>query len=605
MIKFNSSFQNFKQWLQEFIPKQPRLSPQDEDRCRAHFIRVDATQTSLGMLLFLMLVVPSFANDYQFFGQSTAFYMLTGLRIVIILSSVIFIIFIRKVKSPDLYDRIVALWQLISIIVVLAVNLSRPADYYMFAAIDISIISTMYIVFRSRFAIQATLASAFTIADLSIILLTKDLTDPALRAIVAGYILANGLGMTALWMLNISRHSEFLSHEQETAALKEKQRLEAEKYRQSRLESIGSLAGGIAHDFNNILTGIIGNIDMANEALDAHNNDEVKLRLKDAMHASEQGKNLSSQILNFARGNTPDMKTIALQELIREATGFSLHGSNVKSQISLDEALWPVEADKDQISQVISNLVINARQSMPGGGIVKISARNITRGSTGENREVRFVMLEIEDNGPGIPPDKLNRIFDPFFTTREGGYGMGLPVAYSIIKKHGGFIEAQSIMGAGSLFYVYLPASDKRPQIEKQDADGSLKAGSGRILLMDDEESIRELLLRGLERAGYTAEAASNGAEALAMYHKTIDSGKPYDAVVLDLTIPGGMGGLETIKELQKLNPHVIAIASSGYSDDPIMASYKQYGFSGILVKPYTISVLLSTLGKALHEDKN
>jgi signal transduction histidine kinase len=155
-------------------------------------------------------------------------------------------------------------------IVVLAINLSRPADYYMFAAVDISIISTMYIVFRSRFAIQATLASTFTIADLSIILLTKDLTDPALRAIVAGYILANCLGMTALWMLNISRRHEFLSREQETAALKEKQRLEAEKYRQSRLESIGSLAGGIAHDFNNVLTGIIGNIDMADEALDAH-----------------------------------------------------------------------------------------------------------------------------------------------------------------------------------------------------------------------------------------------------------------------------------------------------------------------------------------------
>jgi signal transduction histidine kinase/CheY-like chemotaxis protein len=568
-------------------------------------MQVDAMQTSLGMLFFLLLVVPSFANDYHFFGSSTLFYLFLGLRIIIILCSIIFIVFIRRVKTPALYDRIVALWQLISMIVVLAINLSRPADYYMFAAVDISIISTMYIVFRSRFAIQATLASTFTIADLSIILLTKDLTDPALRAIVAGYILANCLGMTALWMLNISRRHEFLSREQETAALKEKQRLEAEKYRQSRLESIGSLAGGIAHDFNNVLTGIIGNIDMADEALDAHNNDEVKHRLKDAMHASEQGKNLSNQILNFARGSTPDMKTIAQQELIREATEFSLHGSNVKSQISLTEDLWPVEADKNQISQVISNLVINARQSMPGGGIVKISARNITRGSVGENQEVRFVMLEIEDNGPGIPTDKLNRIFDPFFTTREGGYGMGLPVAYSIVKKHGGFIEAQSIMGAGCLFYVYLPASDKKPQPVIEAPKESSKPGGGYILLMDDEKSIRELLLRRLEKAGYTAEAAGTGDEAVAMYRRAMDSGRLYDAVVLDLTIPGGMGGLKTIKELQKLNPRVIAIASSGYSDDPIMSSYRQYGFSGILVKPYTISVLLSPLEKALLENKH
>jgi signal transduction histidine kinase/ActR/RegA family two-component response regulator len=555
------------------------------------------------MLFFLLLVVPSFANDYQFFGLSSSFYLFLAIRIIIIACSIAFIIFIRKIKNYQLYDRIVLLWQMVSIITVLFINLSRPADYYMFAAVDISIISTMYIVFRSRFAIQATLASAFTIADLSIILLTKEPSAPALRAIIAGYILANCLGMTALWMLNISRFREFLSHEQETAALKENQRLEAEKYKQSRMEAVGTLAGGIAHDFNNVLTGIIGNIDMATEALDADNVEEVRGRLKDAMHASEQGKNLSRQMLDFARENAPDMKTLDLHELIREATNFSLHGSNIKSEISLNEDLWPVEADKNQMYQVISNLVINARQAMPKGGIIKISAHNISRGNTGATGEDKFVLLEIEDNGPGIPPDKLERIFDPFFTTKEGGYGMGLPVAYSIVKKHGGFIEAQSIMGAGTFFYVYLPASDKKPQPVNKVAEEPLKKGSGHILIMDDEEAIKRLLVQGLKKAGYEVEAASNGNEALILYHKAIGSGKPYDAAILDLTVPGSMGGIETLKELQKLNPDIIAIASSGYSDDPVMSNHKKYGFSGALIKPYTIPELLSRLNKTLRND--
>lgn len=593
-----------KQRLSKLLPSLPHLSPEDEASYRARFLQVDAIQTSLGMFFFLALVVPTFFNDYQFFGLSMTFYLLTALRVVVIVCSVFFIIFIRRIKNYVLYDRVVAIWQMLSIFVVLSINLTRPPDYYMFVAVDISIISTVYIVFRSRFITQVAQALAFTIADLSIILIAKDVPAPSLRAIIAGYILANCLGMTALWMLNAARRREFLSQEQKASALKENQRLEAEKYKQSRLESIGALAGGIAHDFNNVLTGVIGNIDLAGEALNAHNNDEANLRLKDAMRASEHGKRLSRQLLTFAKGGAIDMKVIALPELVREATAFSLQGSNVTSEIVLAEGLWPVEADASQISQVISNLVINARQSMPDGGTVKVNARNITRGGKGEARGFKFVLLQIEDSGPGIPAENLDHVFDPFFSTRESGYGLGLPVAYSIVKKHGGFIEVQSIAGAGTFFYVYLPASEKPPAPAETPTAIPLQPGSGRILLMDDDQAIRKLMVTGIRQAGYTADAAGDGREAVALYREAFESGQPYDAVVLDLTVPGGMGGKETVLELQKVNPHVAAVASSGYSDDPILASYKEYGFTSALAKPYTVAALLAMLDKAIRENR-
>jgi CheY-like chemotaxis protein len=279
-----------------------------------------------------------------------------------------------------------------------------------------------------------------------------------------------------------------------------------------------------------------------------------------------------------------------------------LRGSNVTAEISLADSLWPVETDKGQISQVVSNLVINARQAMSSGGVVKISARNITRGGEGEARGVKFVLVQVEDSGPGIAEENLDRIFDPFFNSRESGCGLSLPVAYSIVKKHGGFIEVQSIVGAGTFFYVYLPASEKTPAPVEAPSTTPPHPGSGRVLLMDDDEVIRKLLLRGVRQAGYTADSTGNGAEAVALYRQAFEVGDPYIAVVLDLTVPGGMGGQEAVKELQKLDPQVTAIASSGYSDNPVLANYKAYGFRSALAKPYTVSTLLSALDEAIHE---
>lgn len=597
-----STYESLKHKLKNLTGFPLRLSTQDENRYRTQFLHDDAFQTSLGMIFFLVLVLPSFFNDYQFLGFSTTFYLMVTLRLASLAASILFIIFIRKVKNYIIYDRLLAVWQVLSLFVVLCINLTRPPDYYMFVAVDITIISTIYIVCRSRFFTQVVQALTFTAIDLSIVIITKDVPLPSLRAIIAGYILANGLGMSALWLLITARRREFLSHEQETLALKENQRLEEERNRQSRLESVGVLAGGIAHDFNNVLTGVIGNLELANEALASHNHNEARLRLVEAARASEHGKMLSKQLLTFAKGGVPAIQTVALPEVIREAVAFSLHGSTVTADINLCDGLWPVEADKSQISQVISNLVINARQAMPGGGLIKISARNITRGGQGEARGAKFVLVQVEDSGEGITPENLEHIFDPFFTTKESGYGLGLPVAYSIVKKHGGFIEAQSIGGAGTFFYVYLPASEKTPVKAETIPESTAQPGSGRILVMDDDEVIRRLFLKGIQQAGYTVDSASDGIEAVALYKKARESGQPYDAVVLDLTVPGGMGGQDVVKELYKVDPNVTAIASSGYSDNPVLSDYKRYGFRSALAKPYAISTLLTVLSKSLGE---
>jgi signal transduction histidine kinase/CheY-like chemotaxis protein len=586
------------------FPARPRFSPKDEERYRAEFLQIDELQAGMGMAVFLVAFVISAVNDYAFLGLSTRFYLLEALRFVAVISSIFFIIFVRRVKGHVQFDRIVIGWQILGLLTVVLINLSRPPDYSMFVVADVIVVAALYIVFRSHFIFQTLLALALTAADLSIIILTKHLPHPELRAIVASYILANGLGITVLWLINIARRREFLARDQEAASLKETHRLEVEKFKQSRLESIGVLAGGIAHDFNNALTGIIGNIDLASSALCEDKQEEAGQRLKDALSASERAKNMSMQLLTFAKGGVPEMKTVSLPELIKETITFSLQGSNIAPKINIGENLWPVEGDSGQLSQVFSNLLINARQAMNAGGRIKISASNVDPGAAVGTRAGKFVLIQVEDNGPGIPGENLDHIFDPFFTTKESGHGLGLAVADSIVKKHGGFIEVQSRVGAGTRFDVYLPASDRTPEKTKNRRPAASYRRSGRILVMDDDEVIRKLVMHSVQLAGYTVSAAADGAGAVDIYRKGMENGEPYDAVILDLTVPGGMGGKEAITELKKLDPNVRAIASSGYSDDAVMANFRQFGFKESLPKPYSISALLSVLEKAAPGEK-
>jgi CheY-like chemotaxis protein len=295
---------------------------------------------------------------------------------------------------------------------------------------------------------------------------------------------------------------------------------------------------------------------------------------------------------------------VSIAELLEESALFTLRGSNVKCEFSLPDDLWSIEVDRGQMSQVITNLVINANEAMPEGGILAIGAKNtvIKRKGALPLPKGDYVEITVEDYGVGIPKKHLGRIFEPYFTTKQKGTGLGLATTYSIIKNHDGYITVESEPGVGTTFYIYFPAS-KKPVTKKEEVEEAVQAafqGRKRILVMDDEETIRDMLSNMLSTAGFEVELASDGKEAIERYEKAMELGQPFDAVIMDLTIPGGMGGKEAIKKLIEIDPDVKAIVSSGYSTDPIMADFRKYGFSAVMTKPYSISEMERTLRRML-----
>ncbi len=376
-----------------------------------------------------------------------------------------------------------------------------------------------------------------------------------------------------------------------TRDITERKRAEEELLRTQKLESISVLAGGIAHDFNNLLAAIMGNVSLA--MLDISPGNEAHTRLVNAEKASLRAQDLTQQLLTFSKGGTPVKTVTSLGTLIKETAGFSLRGSKVKCELVLPGDLWPVEADEGQITQVINNLVINADQAMQDGGIVTIRGENIALGARDVPplREGNYVKISVRDRGAGIPKEHLTKIFDPFFTTKQKGNGLGLAVSYSIIKKHEGHIAVESEPRTGTTFSLYLPASAGE-KAEKRTVDNAPIRGRGKILVMDDEQSVGEMAKAMLQTLGYEVECVEDGTQAIERYQQAVKSGKPYDAIIMDLTIAGGMGGKEAIKKLLEIDPRVKAIVSSGYSNDPVMAGYKNYGFHGVISKPYRIKDL-------------
>ena len=378
----------------------------------------------------------------------------------------------------------------------------------------------------------------------------------------------------------------------------EKRKMEEELFKASKLESIGTLAGGIAHDFNNILAGIIGNITLAK--LNSSSEDKIFKILTKMEKASFQAKDLTNQLLTFAKGGAPVKKVTLIKDLIKNSVRFALTGSSTGCNFSIPDDLWPVEIDENQIGQVINNLIINAVQAMQAGGVIKVIAENIYIDSEKvlPLNEGRYVKLSIKDMGTGISKEDLDKIFDPYYTTKEKGSGLGLSITYSIIKKHNGYITVESEVGVGTTFYIYLPAFEGEELTTEQKKENELIVGKGRILVMDDEPILRDVSGEMLRYIGYEVDFAENGKETIELYKKAKESGNPFDVVILDLTIPGGMGGEKAIKKLIKIDPGIKAIVSSGYSDDPIMASFSEYGFSGVILKPYKIQELSEVLHK-------
>jgi PAS domain S-box-containing protein len=390
----------------------------------------------------------------------------------------------------------------------------------------------------------------------------------------------------------------------------ERQKMEEELRRAQKLESVGVLAGGIAHDFNNILTGIINNLFLAKTGMNT-NQDAYRL-VNDAEEAAFRASRLTQQLLTFAKGGVPVKKVYAIRPLIEESIGFYLSGSRVDYTLEFAENLLSVEVDRGQFEQVMSNLLINAEQAMPNGGTVEVKTENRAFLVEGINHDPfessrlldlkpgYYVKISISDNGPGIPAEIINKIFDPYFSTKEKGSGLGLSIVYSIIKQHGGYIAVDSQPGKGSVFAVYLPASNSDPVSETKAISSQLSGKKAHILIMDDEISIRNSISELLKKMGYEATVAREGREAIKLYADSLGTETQFDIVILDLTVPGGMGGEECMLHLRKLNPDVCAIVSSGYSNSSILSGHKVLGFKDVLVKPYRIEELTSKINALL-----
>jgi PAS domain S-box-containing protein len=382
----------------------------------------------------------------------------------------------------------------------------------------------------------------------------------------------------------------------------EERRIEEELRNAQKLESVGVLAGGIAHDFNNYLSAILTNTSMAKIFM--YQGEFGYERLEEAEKVIHHAQNLTKQLLTFSIGGAPIKQTASIGELIKESAGFAIRGSNVKSEFSIPEDLWSVDVDGGQLSQAINNLVMNADQSMPDGGSIHISAENVTVDGDRSSglEEGKYVHIAVRDEGPGIDKEIMPKIFDPYFTTKDGGSGLGLATTYSIIEKHDGDIRVGSEKGKGATFHIYLPASSGRPVASLQKEKHEL-IGKGKILVLDDEEMFLDAICDGLTLFGYKVKGVKEGSDAVDEYQKAIEEGDPFDAVVMDLTIPGGMGGKLTMKELQGIDPDVKAIISSGYSNDPIMSDYARYGFKSVLAKPYGIEELCALLLDVISQD--
>jgi PAS domain S-box-containing protein len=383
----------------------------------------------------------------------------------------------------------------------------------------------------------------------------------------------------------------------------EKLLLSEERLKTQKLEAIGVLAGGIAHDFNNLLQGLFGYLSMAKITLDQKERSLAMLeQAEQALHLSV---NLTKQLLTFSKGGKPVKSLLSLRTLLENSVKFALSGSRAGCRIECGEDLWMVEADEGQIGQVIQNIVLNADQAMPLGGTVTVSAKNVAAPGQSHVHALgkgNYVLIEIQDSGIGIPEQYLEKIFDPYFSTKEKGSGLGLATSYSIVRNHGGLIDVASEPGKGTTFSIALPAAaaTNTPAAVRTSARAGRR---GKVLLMDDEELVRTISGEMIREDGHEVEFAEDGQTAIEKYKAAREAGAPFDIVILDLTVRGGLGGKETIKALRAIDPGLKAVVSSGYSDDSAVADYKAHRFDACLTKPYEFGKLRETLSVLLDNE--
>jgi signal transduction histidine kinase/ActR/RegA family two-component response regulator len=388
------------------------------------------------------------------------------------------------------------------------------------------------------------------------------------------------------------------STEQLKNEIKQREEIEEELLRSRKLESLGVLAGGIAHDFNNFLTVVLGNVEMVKLQLDR--NQPVQEILDRTATACERAALLASQLLTFAKGGAPVRQLVSIAALVRDGVDLARAGAPTSIDVLISEDLKCAEVDPGQIGQVLHNILLNARQAMGEGGIIEVHARNVvSAGAQGADTRVR---ISIRDFGCGIPVEVLPRIFDPYFTTKPGGRGLGLATSYAIVAKHGGSLSVESRLGHGTVFRIDLPASQEIPSLPAPTVREA-QSGTARLLVMDDEEDLRLLLKTALTSLGYEVHIARDGAEAIALCEDAIALGRGFDAVLLDLTVSGGMGGVEGAAKLKELDPSLKLIVSSGYSDATVMSDFRRFGFDDVIPKPWKIADLGDVFQRVLVSD--
>ena len=381
-------------------------------------------------------------------------------------------------------------------------------------------------------------------------------------------------------------------------------RMQQELIKSERLEALGVLAGGIAHDFNNILTAIVGNISIVKENL-LKIDPKLYERLEKAEWAIERAQRLAKQLLTFSTGGAPVLMNESIGDILKETLSFLLAGTNIKLNLNIQEELPLLEIDKDQINQVIQNLTLNAIDAIGHGGILQVSATKVK--SSEEKQYILkngdYIKITFRDNGPGIPIELKDRIFDPFFTTKQNGTGLGLSIAYSIIKKHGGYIFVENHPEGGAIFYLFLPFKENSRPLERNIYNNNTNSVSGnivknkmRILLMDDEEIVCDVVKEMINFLGHECYVVRNGEEAIEAYKRGMENNEKFDILIMDLTIPGGMGGKEAIKRLKEIDPYVKAIVSSGHDIEGAATSYKEHGFVASLSKPFKLQEINETL---------
>ena len=414
--------------------------------------------------------------------------------------------------------------------------------------------------------------------------------------------LAGLLVFGAIVLVSQRRYARRLEREVQVR-VEELRGVEVELERARRIETLGVLAGGIAHDFNNLLTVIISNLSLRGRAKDAHKENGESVR--DALAAANRARTLTQQLLTFSSGGAPLRRPGSIAEVITESASFVMSGSGARCEVELPEDLWVADIDPGQISQVLNNLLLNANQSMRDGGVIVVRGKNHLASPHPGLEEGPYIEISVGDSGEGIAPEHMDRVFDPYFTTKDGGSGLGLTTAYSIVKRHEGLLTLDSEPGVGTTCRIYLPASAaSRIESKPQPIDRpKVEWGPVRVLVMDDEPAIRRAVTKVLTQSGYTVETTGDGESAASLYKKRLEESNRFDLVIMDLTVSGGMGGKTALERLLQIDPHVTAIVASGYSSDPVVADYASYGFRGSITKPYSADELLHVVAETLARD--